>query len=448
MSTPHNVNRKYSSALYKRAKEVITGGVSRNTIFHRPHPFYVAEAKGSYVTDIDANTRVDFANNMASLIHGHAHPEINDAVIKQLHRGTAYTLGTAIEVEFAELLSARNPDFEKIRFVNSGTEAVMSMIKAARAHTGKSKIAKAEGAYHGTYDFAEISQIVKPANWGELDKPNSVPVTMGTPECVTSDVIIFPYNDTERTINLLEANKKELACVLLDLVSHRVGLFPIDAEYVEAVYNWTRKNKVLFVLDEVVTYRVAYSGAQDIYNIKPDMTALGKIIGGGFPVGAVAGKADVMSVFDPTRKVIKQPHSGTFSANPITMTAGKVAMELFDKQAVDDINNMTEIAKKQLREVIKKADVPVTITGAGSMFRFHFRHEQPQNHRETYQKPEEIRLIREILDYLFYDEDLIMINTFACMFATTITQVEVDRLTEGIFNAFTKFKKEIESFAK
>jgi glutamate-1-semialdehyde 2,1-aminomutase len=316
MSMPYNVNRRYSSELYKRAKKVITGGVSRNTIFHRPHPFYVAKAKGSYVTDIDANTRVDFANNMASLIHGHAHPEVTAAVIRQMQRGTAYTLGAVAEVEFAELLAERSPNFEKIRFVNSGTEAVMSMIKAARAYTGRSKIAKAEGAYHGTYDFAEISQIVKPENWGDVDRPNSVPVTVGTPECVLNDVVVFPYNDTERTLKLLESVKSDLACVLLDLVSHRVGMFPIDKDYLMAIYDWTRKNKVLLVLDEVVTYRVAYSGAQELYGIVPDMTALGKIIGGGFPIGAIAGKADIMAVFDPSRRQIKQPHSGTFFGQP------------------------------------------------------------------------------------------------------------------------------------
>jgi glutamate-1-semialdehyde 2,1-aminomutase len=448
MSMPYNVNRRYSSELYKRAKKVITGGVSRNTIFHRPHPFYVAKAKGSYVTDIDANTRVDFANNMASLIHGHAHPEVTAAVIRQMQRGTAYTLGAVAEVEFAELLAERSPNFEKIRFVNSGTEAVMSMIKAARAYTGRSKIAKAEGAYHGTYDFAEISQIVKPENWGDVDRPNSVPVTVGTPECVLNDVVVFPYNDTERTLKLLESVKSDLACVLLDLVSHRVGMFPIDKDYLMAIYDWTRKNKVLLVLDEVVTYRVAYSGAQELYGIFPDMTALGKIIGGGFPIGAIAGKADIMAVFDPSRRQIKQPHSGTFSANPVTMTAGKVAMELFDRQAVEVINNITEIAKNQLREVIKDADVPVVITGAGSMFRFHFRHQVPNNHRETFQSPDEIKLIKDILDYLFYEENLIMINTFACMFATSITQKEVDILTKAIFNAFTRYKKEITHFAK
>ncbi len=448
MSNSYNVNRKYSSILYKRAKDVLTGGVSRNTVFRRPHPFYVHTAHGSYVTDIDANTRVDFANNMASLIHGHSHHAIVEAVMEQMLRGTAHTLGSEIEVEFGELLVERNHNFEKIRFVNSGTEAVMSMIKAARAYTGKAKIAKAEGAYHGTYDFAEISQIVKPENWGDIDKPNSVPVTVGTPECVTNDVIIFPYNDIERTINLLEANKDDLACVLIDPVSHRVGMFPIEEDYLVAIYDWTRKNKVLLVFDEVVTYRVTYSGAQELYPVKPDMTALGKIIGGGFPVGAIAGDAKIMGVFDPSRKVIKQPHSGTFSANPITMTAGKVAMELFDRQAVTDINNMTIIARKQIGEAAKEADVPLVLTGAGSMFRFHFRHKAPRNYRETYQCPEERKLIVDFLDYLFLHEDLIMINTFACMFATTITQVEVDRLTESLLNGFIKFKEEIHRFAK
>ncbi|WP_282125533.1 aspartate aminotransferase family protein [Marinifilum flexuosum] len=448
MENADNINYKSSLKLYRRAKKVITGGVSRNTIFRRPHPFYVAQAKGSYVTDIDGNTRIDFANNMASLIHGHSHPVIVDAVTEQMQNGTAYTLGSEVEVEFGELLVERNKEFEKIRFVNSGTEAVMSMIKAARAYTGRPKIAKAEGAYHGTYDFAEISQIAEPQNWGDINKPNSVPVTYGTPDSVKKDVIVFPYNDIERTINLLEANKNELACVLIDPVSHRVGMYPIEEKFLLAIYNWTRKNKVLLVFDEVVTYRVTYSGAQHLYPVKPDMTALGKIIGGGFPVGAIAGAAKIMSVFDPSRKVIKQPHSGTFSANPVTMIAGKTAMQLYDRQAVDKINKMAAIAKEQIQEAIQLADVPVVITGAGSMFRLHFRHKQPRNYRETYQAPEERKVIVDLLDYLFLHENLILINTFACMFATTITQVEVDRLSQSLYNGFKKYKTEIHQFAK
>jgi len=444
----YNVNRTNSQNLYKRAKEVLTGGVSRNTIFRRPHPFSTATALGCYVTDIDGTERVDFANNMASLIHGHSHPAIVEAVIDQMRKGTAYTLGTKIEIEFGELLVKRNYNFEKIRFVNSGTEAVMSMIKAARAYTGRAKIAKAEGAYHGTYDFAEISQIASPDNWGDIDKPNSVPVAFGTPECVKKDVIVFPYNDTERTLKLLEENKEDLACVLIDPVSHRIGMFPVEENFLMAIYKWTRKNKVLLVFDEVVTYRVSYNGAQSKYPIRPDLTALGKIIGGGFPVGAIAGNNEIMSVFDPSRRILKQPHSGTFSANPITMVAGKTAMELFDSQAVKDINHITSMAKKQIREAIKEADVPVKITGAGSMFRLHFRHKAPTNYRETFQGKEERKLIVDFLDYMFLKENIMMINTFACMFSTTLTQREVDRLTDALFNGFKKYKPRIDSFAK
>jgi glutamate-1-semialdehyde 2,1-aminomutase len=444
----YNVSRTNSQNLYKRAKEVMTGGVSRNTIFRRPHPYYAATALGSYVVDIDGTERIDFANNMASLIHGHSHPAIVEAVIDQMRKGTAYTLGTKVEVEFGELLTKRNHNFEKIRFVNSGTEAVMSMIKAARAYTGRPKIAKAEGAYHGTYDFAEISQIATPDTWGDVDKPNSVPVAFGTPECVKNDVIVFPYNDTERTLKLLEKNKEDLACVLIDPVSHRVGMFPIEEDFLMAVYKWTRKNKVLLVFDEVVTYRVTYNGMQSKFPIRPDMTALGKIIGGGFPVGAVAGSAEYMSVFDPTRRVLKQPHSGTFSANPITMVAGKTAMELYDSQSVKNINHMAAIAKKQIREAIKDADVPIKITGAGSMFRFHFRHKAPRNYRETFQPKEERKVIVDFLDYMFLKENIMLINTFACMLATSITQREVDRLSEALHRGFKKYKPEIEKFAK
>jgi glutamate-1-semialdehyde 2,1-aminomutase len=345
-------------------------------------------------------------------------------------------------------LTKRNHNFEKIRFVNSGTEAVMSMIKAARAYTGRPKIAKAEGAYHGTYDFAEISQIATPDTWGDVDQPNSVPVAFGTPECVKNDVIVFPYNDTERTLKLLEENKEDLACVLIDPVSHRVGMFPIEEDFLMAIYKWTRKNKVLLVFDEVVTYRVSYNGMQSKFPIRPDMTALGKIIGGGFPVGAIAGSAEYMSVFDPTRRVLKQPHSGTFSANPITMVAGKTAMELYDSQAVKDINHMASVAKKQIREAIKNVDVPVKITGAGSMFRFHFRHKAPRNYRETFQGKEERKVIVDFLDYMFLKENIMLINTFACMLSTTITQREVDRLSEALHRGFKKYKPEIEKFAK
>ncbi len=433
-----------SDALYQKAVELIPGGVSRNTVFHKPHPHYVAEAKGCYVKDVDGVQRIDFANNMASLIHGHAHPAIVEAVIEQLQKGTAYTLATEAEVKLAEELHKRAPGFEKIRFVNSGTEAVMAMIKASRAFTGKPKIAKAEGAYHGTYDFAEVSQTSNPFNWGDISSPNSVPLAEGTPQEVLDNVIIFPYNDIERALAILDNHADEIACIIIDPVPHRVGLLEGTHEFVEALYDWSRRNSSLLVFDEVVTFRVNYGGAQEKYRVKPDLTALGKIIGGGFPVGALAGRSDIMEVLDPRQAKLRFPHSGTFSANPITMTAGRVAMELFDQQAVDDLNNLTKIAIIQIENAIRLADVPISITGAGSMFRLHFRQVPPQTYREAYQRPAVYAVINELLDYLFYKEKLIMINTCACMFSTALTQKEVDRLSQALLNGFRYIRPRLE----
>ncbi len=437
--------QRSSEEIYDRACKVLPGGVSRNTVFRKPYPQYASRAAGSYITDIDGSCRIDLANNMASLIHGHAHPEIIEAVYEQMKKGTAYTLASEIEVNFAQFLCDRVQAFEKIRFVNSGTEAVMAMIKASRAYTGRPKIAKAEGAYHGTYDFAEVSQTANPNNWGDINKPNSVPVAYGTPASVLEDVIVFPFNDIARTLAILDREAENIACVLIDPVPHRVGLLQATPEFIEAVYNWTRKNGALLVFDEVVTFRVNYAGAQQNYTVTPDLTALGKIIGGGFPVGALAGREDVMKVLDPRESKLLFPHSGTFSANPVTMTAGYTAMKLFDAAAVLKLNALTSKAIQQLGEVIKIADIPASITGAGSMFRIHLTASPPTTYREAYQSKETGALINELLDHMYYKENILMINTFACMFSTVLTQNEVDRFTEAMLRTFRLMKPKIDS---
>jgi glutamate-1-semialdehyde 2,1-aminomutase len=437
-----------SRELYEAACRVLTGGVSRNTVYRKPHPHYAATASGCMITDIDGTTRIDFANNMASLIHGHAHPAIVEAVYDQLLRGSAYTLASEIELRFAEHLCERVESFERIRFVNSGTEAVMTMIKAARAYTGRPKIAKAEGAYHGTYDFAEVSQTAAPGDWGDIDAPNSVPLAHGTPRSVLDDVVIFPYNDIERTLAILDRHAGQLACVLIDPVPHRVGLLPGSDDFVEALYNWTRANNALLIFDEVVTLRVLYGGAQQRYRVKPDMTAMGKIIGGGFPVGALAGREEVMSVLDPGTSPLRFPHSGTFSANPISMTAGYVAMTLFDRPAVAALNALTDTAIHGIREAAKIADVPVSVTGAGSMFRIHLSATPPRTYREAYQNKEEAAVINALLDYVYEKEHLLLINTLACMFSTALTARETDRLAEGMQRAFTALKPAIHNVAR
>ncbi|MBG65553.1 MAG: aspartate aminotransferase family protein [Flavobacteriales bacterium] len=429
-----------SEKLYNRAIKVLAGGLSRNTIYRDPHPLYASDAKGAYITDVDGTKRIDFANNMSSLIHGHSHPEIINAVVKQIYKGTAYTMGSEIEINYAELLNNRTNGFEKIRFVNSGTEAVMTMIKASRAYTGRTKIAKAEGTYHGTYDYAEISQSSNPTNWGDVNNPSPTQVVDSTPKSVLKDVIIFPFNDIKRTLDILDKHSAEIACVLIDLIPHRVGLVPAFKEYIDAIYHWTRKNQVVLAFDEVVSYRAYYSGAQEIYNITPDLTAMGKIIGGGFPIGAIAGKSEIMKVLDPREKSLKHPHSGTFSANPISTTAGYVAMKIFDKDAVNDLNNLTFLAKKQINEAITLADIPACITGMGSMFRIHFQDQPPRNFRESYQDANTKKIIKELLDYLFIEEKILLMNTCTCMLSTALIKSDIDHLTQALLNGFNKIK--------
>src|SRR5947209_7146327 len=230
-----------------------------------------------------------------------------------------------------------------MRFMNSGTEAIMVALKAARAFTGRPKIAKAEGAYHGVYDYAEVSQGSTPATWGGIDHPRSVPLVHGTPESALKDVVVFPFNDTERTLAILDEHARDLACVLIDLMPHRVGLCPADVEFVTALRKWSERHGVLLVFDEVITFRAEHSGLQARYGVTPDMTALGKIIGGGFPIGAVAGRAEVMDVLNPQSPRYVFPHSGTFTANPISMTAGMAAMLKFDQPAVARLNALTDL---------------------------------------------------------------------------------------------------------
>ncbi|MDX2480430.1 MAG: aspartate aminotransferase family protein [Desulfuromusa sp.] len=434
------VEQSRSAKLYQRGCRVMPGGVSRNTVLRSPYPLYADHGKGCYVTDIEGVTRIDFANNMASLIHGHAHPQVVAAVTEQLHKGTAFTLATEAEVLYAEHLCGRSDSFERIRFVNSGTEAVMSCLKAARAYTGRSKIAKVEGAYHGLYDYAEVSQTATPENWGTVENPSSVPVAQGTPTSALNDVVIIPFNNPDRAVEILNKYADQLACVLIDLLPHRVGLVPATTDFVQALYDWTRNNDALLVCDEVITFRSNYGGAQEWYDVRPDLTAMGKMIGGGFPVGAIAGRNEIMEVMNPLNDPLIFPLSGTFSANPITMTAGRVSMELFDQAAVQSLNRLADQAREKIAEAIQIADVPACVTGGGSIFRIHMKAQAPNNYREAFMDGNENRLLKVMLDHLF-DNGLMMINTCSGVLSTAMGEKEIDILAEAMLGGFRKIKE-------
>lgn len=429
--------------LYRRARAVIPGGVSRNVLRRKPHPRYAAYGKGAYVTGVDGVARADFANNIASMIHGHAHPAIVAAVTEQVAQGTGFTLGTEAEIRHAELLCARSPSFERIRFMNSGTEAVMAAIKLARAATGRPAVAKAEGAYHGGYDFAETSQQPGPAEWGPIDQPASVPLVRGVPPEVLGRTVVFPFNDIERTIRLLDRHADEIACVIIDPCPHRLGFLDAEPRYIAALRDWTTRNGALLVFDEVIAFRLAYEGAQERYPEKPDLTTMGKIIGGGFPVGALAGAERVMRLLDPGDRLYAYPLSGTFSANPVTMVAGRVAMELYDRAAVNRLAELTAKMMAEVRGVIRETGTPACVTGSGTMFKIHLRPTAPTHYRESFEPPAVADLAQELIGHL-YEKRVIVTHTLAAMPSTVIGDAEVELLLAGLRDGFPRILARLE----
>jgi glutamate-1-semialdehyde 2,1-aminomutase len=371
-----------SRNLYERALKVMPGGVTRIQPWQPPFPVYARSAAGAYITDVDGVRILDFTNCFSAMIHGHGHPEIVAAVGAQLKCGTGLNTPTESEVLLAEHLCERIPGIAQIRFCNSGSEAVMHAIKAARAYTGRPMIAKIEGAYHGAYDYAEVSLDSTPENWG--NEPASTAYASGTPDGVLADVVALPFNRPLDAARLLRANADRLAGVLLDVLPANVGCVPATREFLDAVTMAARDIGALIILDEVVSLRLDYHGAQALFDVDPDLTIAAKIIGGGFPVGAVGGKAAVMAVFDHRRGKPPVPQGGTFTANPVTMTAGLAAMKLLTREAHGHIDRLGERARAGVAQVFARHGVPGQITGMGSIFKIHMHTRPIIDHRSHY----------------------------------------------------------------
>jgi glutamate-1-semialdehyde 2,1-aminomutase len=383
-------SKSHSQKLYDRALSSLPGGNTRTTVFMKPYPIYAARGEGCRVWDVDGSEFIDCINNFTSLIHGHAHPILVEAATRQLALGSAFGLPTESEIELAELLASRLPGVDQVRFTNSGTEAVMMALKAARAFTGRPKIAKCEGAYHGSYDYAEVSLDPTPEAWGR-NAPVSVAYARGTPDNVLADVVTIPFNDVDAAVSLIREHGPELACVLVDPMPNRAGLAPADKSYLEALRSVTREVGALLIFDEVITFRLGFRGAQGLWDIDPDLTTLGKIIGGGFPVGAVAGHKEFMAVFDPRSGKPALPHGGTFSANPVTMRAGLAAMELLDEAAFARLDAIGEAVRSGIDEAFRRTGVPGRTVGLGSLLKIHFADREIRDYRSAYMTEQEAR---------------------------------------------------------
>jgi len=320
-----------SEHLFDRACRVLPGGNTRTTLFIPPRPPYAARGEGYELVDADGHRLIDLHANYTSLIHGHAHPAIVAAAGEALREGTAFGLPTESEIELAEELCRRVLALERVRFANSGTEAVMMAIRAARAFTGRSGLLRFDGAYHGTSDAVATD------------------TSPGVPEAVARDVVVIPFDDEEALLAALDERGDELACVLLDLMPNRAGLRRASESFARLVREETARRGIVLIVDEVITFRLSRGGVQELYGITPDLVTFGKVIGGGFPVGAFGGRAEIMEIFDP-RGPSAVPHGGTFSANPVTMRAGLAALRLLDESELARLNELGERLLAGFRE--------------------------------------------------------------------------------------------------
>src|SRR6266851_3202244 len=393
-----------SAHLYERAQRVLPGGNTRTTVFRDPYPIYAHSGNGSRILDVDGVERIDFLNDYTALIHGHAHPSIVRAATSAVENG---------------------------RFTNSGSEAVMMAVKAARAYTGRPKIAKCEGLYHGSYDFVEVSLDSSPTDWGDPAQPNQVPYSAGTPASVLSDVVVLPFNDSGASLRLLEQHATELAAVIVDPLPNRIGLIPASRDFLTTLRSFCSRAGVVLISDEVISFRIGYGGAAAAFGFQADLITLGKVIGGGFPVGAVCGRKDVMSVFDPTTGKPAAPHGGTFNANPVTMAAGSAALELLTPTVLADLNELGQLARQRMQAVIHEAGVPWRVTGEASLFRFVPEQRELVGYRSTWADPESARLIERFTGSLLNHGVLVDHGGLGCL-STVMSEADVDVLEHAV----------------
>lgn len=361
------MNLDKSMELLAAAKDVIPGGVNSPVRAFRAvggEPPFIARGEGAYLEDADGNRYIDYVLSWGPLILGHAHPAVVSALAEATASGTSYGAPTALETELAELVIEMVPSLEMVRFVNSGTEATMSALRLARAYTGRQKIVKFEGCYHGHADLLLVQAGSGVATLGLPDSP-------GVPPGATEDTLTAPFNDLAAVERLFARFPEEIAAVIVEPVAGNMGVVPPVDGFLAGLRELTEAHGALLIFDEVMTgFRVALGGAQELYGIDPDLTTLGKVIGGGLPVGAYAGKRAIMETVAPAGPMYQ---AGTLSGNPLAMTAGLVTLKELRKPGIfEDIVAQTRRLCQHIGQAAKEAGVPVYQTQVGTMFCTYF----------------------------------------------------------------------------
>jgi glutamate-1-semialdehyde 2,1-aminomutase len=381
-----------SRALHEEAVGVMPGGNSRTTTFFDPYPFYFQRGQGAHIWDADGTERIDFNNNYTSLVIGHAHPDVIKAVQAVAENGLSFPGPTEHEIRLAEMLTRRIPSLESVRFTNSGTEATMNAVRLARAFTGRPKLAKFEGAFHGTHDWVMVSVTPDPKTAGNRKRPKPVAWSSGIPPAVLKHTVVLPWNDPEACAEILAREGEQIAGLIVDPLLCNAGLVPPAEGFLEFLREQTQRHGIVLIFDEVISFRVAWGGAQERFGIRPDLTTLGKVIGGGLPVGAFGGRRDIMEFYDPRRTGPRISQGGTFNANPVTMAAGVATLNVLTPEAYTRLDALGERLRGGLARLFSNTRRKGQVTGVGSLLWLHWTTETLSDYRSTRPKDPETAL--------------------------------------------------------
>ncbi|PWB53653.1 MAG: glutamate-1-semialdehyde-2,1-aminomutase [Candidatus Methanoperedenaceae archaeon] len=363
-----------SRKLFEDAKKILPGGVSSPVRAIKPYPFYTKKADGSKITDIDGNEYIDYVMGYGPLLLGHNHPSIKEAVTRQLDDGWLYGTPTGLEVALAKEIIELYASIDMVRFVSTGTEATMGALRAARGFTGKNKIIKIEGGFHGAHEAVLVKA-------GSGATTLGTPDSAGVPKDFTKNTLQVPYNDIEAMTEAIKAYKDDVAVVIMEPVLGNIGPILPEKGYLEEVRAVTKENDVVLIFDEVITgFRLAMGGAQEYYGVTPDMTTLGKILGGGFHIGVIGGNREIMEKISPAGPVYQ---AGTFNGSPVSMTAGLAVISTLRKEKVHDrVNKAGDLLRSGLSDIIADLGLDYNVSGVGSMFKVFFG-DMPYNYQEA-----------------------------------------------------------------
>jgi len=435
---------KKSQDLAKPAGQFMPGGDTRTTAHYLPYPAFMERGEGCQLFDADGHTYVDFMNNFTSLILGHAHPKIVEAVSEQVRRGSAFAAPTESQTQLAEMVCERVPSIEQVRFCSCGSEATMMAVRAARAFTGKQKVIKMEGGYNGNHDLGEISLVPIPPDAGPLEEPKTILPDKGVAVSSVEDTIIIPFNEPEIARTLIKKHRDEACAIILEPMLGGLGMVPPKPDYLKQLREITTENDVLLILDEVITLRLAPGGMQQIYDVKPDLTATGKIIGGGLPIGAFGGRREIMQQFNPEVPDFMW-HASTFSGNPLTMAAGIAALNELTPNVYDRLNRLGDSLRDKFNAVFQECGIRGQATGKGSLVNLHFN-DQPIIHaRDSVQGFFNSGELTMHLHLCMIQRGIFPASRQMYCISTPMTEKEIDLAVEALSDTLKELKPIIEA---